>query len=351
MEEKCMNLFASFIVLAMIFAFTGISYASSAYEELNNCNNYMLAQDYKRAIEAGKKAVSLAPTNSDAHYCLGRNYRIVGELDQALNSLKKAESLTSDNSRLMFIYNDFGLIYERKRDFDNALFYFNNSLFISRNLRDKRAESMALNNLGIVYNQKGARDKALKFYELSLELETEEQAKAITYDNISLIYEAKGNRSKADEYADKAMEIRERTGDYHGSARRMIDKGELLLFSIYSVPNESQSSREERIKTGIKYLNEGLNRVQKVGDKYWEAKAYKILGRHYVTNEPKKTIDYYRKAYNIYSVIGANFEATVMSDVLKMLDDPVLLDDSKTAEERSMIMLEKTLGESHPFKK
>lgn len=43
-------------------------------KEVYECFNFLKAGDYKRAIEAGKKAVKKYPNNSDAHLCLGINY-------------------------------------------------------------------------------------------------------------------------------------------------------------------------------------------------------------------------------------------------------------------------------------
>jgi len=75
-------------------------------------------------VEAGKEAVKRYPNNFKAHYCLGLNYRMLGELKLALEHTKRAESLTSDKEGLMDIYNQIGLIYEKMGYLDDALLYY-----------------------------------------------------------------------------------------------------------------------------------------------------------------------------------------------------------------------------------
>jgi tetratricopeptide (TPR) repeat protein len=70
-------------------------------EEVVKCENFYIAGDYERAIEAGKRAVEKDPNNLKAHYCLGRSYYKIGEFKLALKHMKKAESLTSDKEDLM----------------------------------------------------------------------------------------------------------------------------------------------------------------------------------------------------------------------------------------------------------
>jgi tetratricopeptide (TPR) repeat protein len=89
--------------------------------EVDACENFYKAGDYRRAIEAGKVAVEKEPNNLYAHYCLGASYYAIGEFKLALEHVKKAESLTSDKKDLMYIYNQIGEIYYRMGYLDDAL--------------------------------------------------------------------------------------------------------------------------------------------------------------------------------------------------------------------------------------
>jgi len=305
------------IVIVLILSFAGISFAR---QEIDNCFNYLKAGDYKRAIEAGKRAVRLYPKDNGAHLCLGIAYFRVGELGYALKSMKEAERLTTNKTRLMYVYSWLGLIYNRKDDIDNALFYYSKHLILSRELGYKEEEAIAINNIAAIYDKKGDIDKALDYYEQSLKLKSDEKEKAPTYNNIALIYSKKGNYQKAIEYLKKAIEISERTGDYHGVAQRMLNIGAVYIGA-------------KDFYNASKYLNEGLMRIQKIGDKYWEATAYKYLGWLYSDKDNLRlAADYLTKAVNLFNSIGAKGEA---QDILYVLNGvKAILSESNKADSR-----------------
>jgi len=305
------------IVIVLILSFAGISFAR---QEIDNCSNYLDAGDYKRAIEAGERAVRLYPKDNDAHLCLGIAYFKVGELGYALKSMKEAERLTTNKTHLMHVYKWLGSIYNRKDDIDNALFYYSKHLFLSRELGYKEEEAIAINNIALIYDKKGDIDKALDYYEQSLKLKSDEKGKASIYNNIALIYNKKGNYQKAIEYLKKAIEIGERTGDYHGVARRMLNIGD-----IYRGAKDFYNASE--------YLNEGLMRIQKIGDKYWEAYAYGYLGLLYRDKDNLRlAADYLTKAVNLFNSIGAKGEAQgVLYDLNEV---KAILSESNKADSR-----------------
>jgi len=305
------------IVIVLILSFAGISFAQ---QEIDNCFNYLNAGDYKRAIEAGERAVRLYPKDNDAHFCLGKAYFRVGELGYALKSMKEAERLTTNKTRLMYVYGWLGSIYDRKGDIDNALFYHSRHLILSRELGYKEEEATAIGNIAMIYNKKGDIDKALDYYEQSLKLTSDEKGKASIYNNIALIYGKKGNYQKAIEYLKKAIEIDERTGNYHGVAQCMLNIG-----NVYR--------RAKDFYNASKYLDEGLMRIQKIGDKYWEATAYEYLGLLYRDKDNLRlAADYLTKAVNLFNSIGAKGDAQNVLYVLNKVK--AILSESNKADSR-----------------
>ena len=174
-------------------------------KEVYECYDFLKAGDYKKAIEAGKRAVKKDPNNSDAHLCLGINYYQIGKLKLALKHLKRSESLTSDKRDLMYIYTQLGKIYHEMGYFDDALLYHNKSLSLAKELGDISTQAAVLNNIALMYQHINELDKALDYFEESLRLQTNEKAKAPTYNNIALMYGNKGDYQKAVEYFQKAM--------------------------------------------------------------------------------------------------------------------------------------------------
>lgn len=71
------------------------------------------------------------------------------------------------------------------------------------------------NNIGLIYYNKGDYDRAMEYYNKSLNIKErigDEPGMASTYYNIFLIYETKGNINKAIYYLEKCVEIECRIG-------------------------------------------------------------------------------------------------------------------------------------------
>jgi len=283
-----------FFIIVFIFISPRLT---SAQSEVNDCINYFNAGNYGIAISVCEKAVRLYPKNLEAHLCLGKSYYQVGELDKALKNMKDAERLVVRKDVLAAIYYNIGLIYDRKGELDNALFNYNKYLSLSRELKNKRGEAVALNNIAVIYDKKGMLDKALKYYELSLKLEYDEKGKNPIYNNIAAIYSKKGNHKKAVDYFKKAIEIGERVEDYHGVAITMLNLGD-----TYRIMKNYDKA--------LDMLNDGLKKIQKVGDKFWEAVAYEYLGLLYMDRGNKGFAkEYFTKAYTLYNSVGAKANA------------------------------------------
>jgi len=289
-----------FIILSLL-VFKNFAFAQP---EVDACFNFYNAGDYKRAIEAGKKAVRKYPNNSLAHFCLGISYSQIGEFKLSLKHMKRAESLTSNKGDLMYIYNQIGMIYHKIGYLDDALLYHSRSLSLARDLGSKSMQASVLNNIAGIYYKKGELDKALDYYEESLRLQTDEKEKASTYNNMALICDKKGNYQKAVEYLQKAIEIDERYGDYHGASIEKLNLGDTYR-------------RMKDYEKAEKYLLEGLEGVKKVGDNYSEAHGYKYLGLLYKDKGDKKTAkDYLTRAYNLFKSLGA--ERDVLDALLSL---------------------------------
>jgi tetratricopeptide (TPR) repeat protein len=293
-----------FLLLLSFLPFKNIAYAQ---REIDACWTFLEAGDYKRAIEVGKLAVKNYPKNPYAYGCLGYVYYKVGELNLALENLKKAESLTNNKQDLMYIYNHIGVILNDMGNLDDALLYFNRGLSLAKDLGKIDTQAAILNNIAGIYDKKGELDKALGYYEESLRLKTEKE-KAITYNNIAMIYSKKGDYQKAVEYFQKSIEISEKYGKYHD-----VSMFKLNLGDIYRQMKDYEKAE--------KYLFEGLEGVKKVGDKSWEATGYVYLGRLYKDKGDKKTArEYFTLAYNLLKSIGAERYALGVLEEIKELD-------------------------------
>ncbi len=286
-----------FLVLAFAFILTiGVYSFAYAQDPIDECFNYLAAQDYHRAIASGQQAVSLYPNNISANICLGRAYYYTGQLDLALNSLKQAAMYATSEQNLAATYSWLGVTYAKKGDLNNALAYNNKALALYKELGDKKGEAYELNDLAQVFRDKGEFDKALNYYEKSLSLSSEKD-KANVYNNIAMVYGDKKEYPKVVSYLKKAIAIDTRYGNYQASGADILNLG-------YTYKKMKDFNK------AYHYLQEGLKMVKKVGDKYWEATGYRYLGSYFKDKGNKKLAeDYFTKAYTMFRSIGALSDA------------------------------------------
>ncbi len=296
-----------FLVLTVVFILTiGVYSFAYAQDPINDCDNYLVAQDYQDAITSGKQAVSLYPNSFAANICLGRAYYRTGQLNLALDSFKKAAMYATSTQYLAAAYNWLGSTYDEKDNSDNALFYYDKSLRLAIELGDKKIEADDLNNLAWIFQKKGELDKALNYYEKSLSLSSEKD-KANVYNNIAMVYYDKKEYAKSVNYLKKSLAIDTRYGNYDGSGQDMLNLG-----------NAYRQMKD--FNNAYYYLQEGLKMVKKVGDKYWEATGYGYLGWYFQDKGDKRLAkDYLTKAYTMFKSIGAESDAQDALDSLEKL--------------------------------
>ena len=117
--------------------------------------------------------------------------------------------------------NNIGYIHKIQGNPDKALKYYQQSLERRREINDKRGTAESINNIGMIYKNQGNPDKALEYYLQSLEIDKEtnnKQGIATSLNNIGLIYDDQGNPDKALEYYLQSLEIQKGINDKQGIA-------------------------------------------------------------------------------------------------------------------------------------
>jgi signal transduction histidine kinase len=147
------------------------------------------------------------------------------------------------------IYNILGINYLNTFDYDNALYYFNKSLYLKTDIYRKNGSK---NNLALVYLQKGQNEKALNIYQ-NLLLKEEIINKPITYSqtlsNIGYCYN-KTHNSKAIDFLSKSLKIRLEIHDEKG-----------LIATYYNLSNYY---KERNPNLAIKYVDLAYKKASKL---------------------------------------------------------------------------------------
>ncbi|MCK4665039.1 MAG: CHAT domain-containing protein, partial [Bacteroidales bacterium] len=132
--------------------------------------------------------------------------------DKALEYYLKAleifkELLGEKHTTVASSYNNIGLVYDDKSEYDKSLEYHFKSLEIKKELLGEKHTDVASSyaNIGNVYTDKSEYDKALEYYFKSLEIIKELLGEkhtnvALSYNNIGFVYTDKSEYDKALEY-------------------------------------------------------------------------------------------------------------------------------------------------------
>ena len=121
-------------------------------------NDYMLQNNFSKAIEYYQKSINLKKDYAAAYVSLAGAYESNKELDKAIETYRNILPLSANNSEILF---NFGrMLYNRKQsdDYDNA-----EKLWLEA-VRIQPDFSNALYSLGLLYEGWGDKAKALEYY-------------------------------------------------------------------------------------------------------------------------------------------------------------------------------------------
>ena len=234
------------------------------------------------------------------------NQKIVG---LAEDNLKK-ESLTNSEKKifkkaLSLALNSLGIIFYNKGDNGKAIHYYSRSLKLREEIADKKGIAATLNNMGIVLQDQGENAKAIDYYTRSLKTNEEigdKAGEANTLSNIGRIYGGQGDMVKAIEYQTRSLKIRESIGDKRGMAISYN-----IIGSIYSDQGNDGKAME--------YYSDDLKISEEIGDKNKIALALGNIGLVFKKQEDNvKALDYLTRSLNMFEEMGnKKWEATLLN--------------------------------------
>ena len=160
----------------------------------------------------------------------------------------------------------------------------------------KSAESKCFTNLGIAYTNLGDFQKAIEYYEKSLEIVEaigDKDEESACYTNLGFAYNMLGDFQKAIEYSEKSLEIAKNTGN------RAVESGCYGSLGIaYDKLGDFQKA--------IDYYKKSLKITQEIEDINSERICNLNLGAMYDESEPELAYNYFKKSIELSEVIGEN---------------------------------------------
>ncbi len=164
----------------------------------------MLLEINRYVLELIGSKEKLEPKKSKTLIINSVAYLMLGKYDESINSAEQSEKIAlkeNNAENLSEIYNQLGVIYYYKGEFDNTEKYWLLELEKNNEIGNPSYIAQNLSNLGIIAKNNGKYDKAIENYQAALKIQEEmndKEGMAITISNLGNIYfHFRGNFEKA----------------------------------------------------------------------------------------------------------------------------------------------------------
>ncbi|MCB9591553.1 MAG: tetratricopeptide repeat protein [Sandaracinaceae bacterium] len=207
-----------------------------------------------------------------AHNRIGRVYRAIGNLEEAMRHLGTGHALfdaVGDARGVASSLDDVGKVHWMRGAYEAAERFSQRSLEIRREIGDRRSIALSLNNLGLVYQDSGRFDEALAAFGEALSIRREigdAPGMAQTLNNLGTIHQDNGNHAQAASLWNEALDYARRVGDRMREAVILTNLGE-------------SSYRQSQAAEAIAILSKAEEISATLGDRILEAEILRGLAK------------------------------------------------------------------------
>ncbi len=245
-------------------------------------------ESYRKAVTLAEEALNLRRKQADKFWegwtlnFLGNFYRGLGDSQKALGYYEQSLAISreiKDRRIESAILNSIGRVYSYElQQYEKAKNYYEQALAIARELKARRSEADILDSLGFVYQNTNQSEKALQFYQQALAIFQEIKdydGEAATLFSISIYYYGQNQIEKGREIGEQVMAIRRKTNDKKGESQILLNLGFSNLYHDQHkatkyfeqklvVDQEINDKQGQTLVLGmLAYLSTSLNRFDK----------------------------------------------------------------------------------------
>ncbi|TMM58761.1 tetratricopeptide repeat protein [Maribacter algarum] len=207
---------------------------------------------------------------------LGRNYRNLSQFSRSIELHKRALDLAAENDNLEFrvsSLNNLGVVYRRTSSIRTAMDYNQQALELAESVENpsrsiKRSINVSVNCIGNLYQMLNQHDRAIAYFEKSLQLETELNnllGQAVNSQNIGECKEELGDLTGALKDYRTSLALNEKIDNDMG---RVICNNAIAKIYI----------KQDNPQEAIELLQHALPKAQKLGDGFLIAPVFINLG-------------------------------------------------------------------------
>lgn len=286
-----------FISASFIF-FNRVSGQTSKNPSIDSLKKFFTGKDVLSLKNVDKslikKAVFLADYYSRIRFDSAKYFAVTGyKLAKRLKN-KTAEAIT---------LNSIGMAYASAGYYDSASPYLNSALDIFKKIKDTTGIAFVQNNLAVVSMRRGDYVKALEFYHQNLDYATKQknyENMLLGYNNIGILYFDWKKYDEALKNYMKALEVLEQTGEEERKGPVYNNIGEL-----YEAKGDTAKAKEFFIKS--------LNINKEYGKKRSILLSMSSLGDiSYNEKKYNEALKYYKQALDISKKIPDDVNISLM---------------------------------------
>ena len=229
-----------------------------------------------------------------AHNRLGRLYRSIGHLDEAMRHLGTGQALfvaAEDTRGVGSSIDDIGKVHWMRGNYEAAERFMNKALEMRREFGDERSIALSLNNLGLVYQDSGRFGEAKQHFEEALELRQrigDQQGIAQTLNNLGTIHQDDSDHETAVGFYEQALDVAKNVGDRMRQAVVLTNLGETRY-------------RTGQPEAAIETLQKAEELSASLGDRILEGEILRGLAKaHMLVHDHAEARDYIARSIELF---------------------------------------------------
>jgi tetratricopeptide (TPR) repeat protein len=206
-----------------------------------------------------------------------------------------------------------GNAYYSLGQYERAIAFYQQSLDIKKEIRDIQGESSSLGNLGSAYYSLGQYERAIAFNQKSLDITKEIgdiQGESISLNNLGNAYRSLGQYERAIAFHQQSLDIAKEIGDIQGESISLGNLGN----AYYSLGQYERA---------IAFYQQSLDITKEIGDIRGEANAWFNLGLSLEkVDREQDALGAYRNARELYQTMGLDDKVQNCNNAIEDLSQP-----------------------------
>ena len=205
-------------------------------------------------------------------------------------------------------YYNHGIVESIKSNFTKAMKHYQHALNIYKTIDSKRGISTCCTGIGSLYYYQGDYEKALKYYNITLEIQTELKIDiGASLNNIAIVYSHQGKYDMAITYFKEALKLEQKHKNTKGIAISFTNLGATYI-------------NFERYHIALEYFNKALEIYHQLDNKNGEATTLINMGNIYFSQQNfEEALKYYEKTLKINKALGNKMNiAMVLKNIGKI---------------------------------